>query len=344
MDPLAASVARLLDGGPGLWLAPGHGDAPAGSVVVETSGSTGGAKRVVLHRDALIAASDAAAARLGFRGTWHLALQPRYVAGLMVLVRGLLGDGVRAAASDLADLEVGPGRNCVSVVATQLYRALQSPAITARLARFDAILVGGAALSPGLRARAEDAGLAVIETYGMSETCGGIAWDGLPLPGVAIGLDAEDRVLIGGPTLFSGYLGRPELTRQVLVDGVLRTLDRGRVDGGRLTIEGRMDDVLISGGVNVDLADVRAAVAELDAEAAVLGVDDDEWGARVVLFATSGTLPQWRDRLRGRLPAACLPRQLVLVDAVPRTPGGKPDRAALLDAVDSSVPSASPQG
>ena len=254
MQHILDGVRGLLDRGEGLWLADGEGAAPAGTAVVGTSGSTGEPKRVVLRRDALVAAARAAEERLGFAATWHLALDPRYVAGLMVLVRGLLGDGVAEAGPDLATLRPREGRNAVSLVATQLYRALTSPGTTRALAAFDAVLVGGAALAPGLRARAEAVGIRVIETYGMSETCG---------------------------------------------------------------------------GVNVDLAAVRAAAAALDPETAVLAVDDEEWGARVVLVATGGTLDDWRDRLRPALPAACLPRQLVVVDAIPRGPGGKPDGAAL---------------
>ena len=330
MQHILDGVRGLLDRGEGLWLADGEGAAPAGTAVVGTSGSTGEPKRVVLRRDTLVAAARAAEERLGFAATWHLALDPRYVAGLMVLVRGLLGDGVAEAGPDLATLRPREGRNAVSLVATQLYRALTSPGTTRALAAFDAVLVGGAALAPGLRARAEAVGIRVIETYGMSETCGGVVWDGVPLPGVDVRLGERGRVELAGPTVFSGYLGRPDLTAEVLSDGAVRTGDRGHLaPDGRLVVDGRLDDVVQSGGVNVDLAAVRAAAAALDPETAVLAVDDEEWGARVVLVATGGTLDDWRDRLRPALPAACLPRQLVVVDAIPRGPGGKPDGAAL---------------
>lgn len=317
MHELIGSVATLLDGGPGLWLAPGEGAAPEGCAVVATSGSTGDAKLVVLHRDALAAAAWAATERLGFTATWHLALAPQYVAGLMVLVRGHLGDGVRTASSDLTDLDPAPGRNCVSIVATQLYRALEVPSTTATLARFDAVLVGGAALRPELRTRAEGAGIRVIETYGMSETCGGVVWDGVPLPGVQVTLGEHGRVQLDGPT------------------GHIVTNDRAHWEGERLVIDGRIDDVVISGGVNVDLAEVRRAVLAVEQEAEVLAVEDPEWGARVVLFAPGGTLQEWRDRLRELLPAAALPRQLVTVARLPRTGGGKPDRKSLLQLVQS---------
>ena len=111
-------------------------------------------------------------------------------------------------------------------------------------------------------------------------------------------------------------------------DGALLTSDRGCWANGRLVITGRIDDVIISGGVNIDLAEVRAAVARLDPETAVLAVPDTEWGRRVVLFATSGDLAGWREALAGALPRTWLPRQLV-VTPIPRTSGGKPDREAL---------------
>ncbi|NHB84156.1 AMP-binding protein [Tessaracoccus sp. HDW20] len=311
----------------------GGGHRPEGCAVVATSGSSGDAKLVVLHRDALVAGAGAARERLGYDATWHLTLSPRYVAGLMVMVRGILGRGIAVTDAALETLEPHPGRNCVSIVGTQLYRALSDPTKAARLAAFDAVLVGGAALRPELRARAEGSGIRIIETYGMSETCGGVVWDGVPLPGVDVRLGDHGRIALAGPSVFRGYLGRDDLTAETLVDGAVLTRDRGHLVDGRLVIDGRIDDVVISGGVNVDLALVRAVVARREEESAVFAVDDHEWGARVVLFAPSGTLDAWREALRNELPTASLPRQLVLVPRIPRGLGGKPDREKLLELV-----------
>ena len=338
MTDVVTRVRDLLDDGRGLWLAPGDGTAPDGCAVVATSGSTGAAKLVVLHRDALVAAARAAEARLGWGGTWHLTLPPTYVAGLMVIVRGLVGDGVRAAGLD----ELGPvgGRNAVSIVGTQLYRALQptARATADRLASFDAVLVGGGPLAPELRSRAEAAGIPVIETYGMSETCGGVVWDGVPLPGVEVRLGERNRIAIAGPQTFRGYLGAPDLTAEALVDGAVLTRDRGHWGGDRLFIDGRIDDVVISGGVNVDLAEVRRVAASVEPDSDVFAVDDPEWGQRLVLAAPTGSLDGWRDLLRPLLPPASLPRQVV-VGPLPRTDGGKPDRAALRALAESQPPS-----
>ena len=323
-------VSRMLEGGAALWLADGPAPRlPRGvGAVVQTSGTTGSARRVVLSRDALRAAAGAARERVGGDLTWHLALPGRYVAGLMVQVRSAVaGRGTPVVPTDLEGLAPTGDGDAISLVPTQLHRALGDAAVTQRLRAFDLILLGGAPLGAGLRERARDAGLAVVESYGMSETSGGVVWDGKPLPGVWIGL-CDGRVSIGGPTLFDGYLDDPAATAEAMEEGTLLTHDRGRWEGGRLVITGRVDDVVISGGVNVDLAEVRAAAARIDPETAVLAVPDAEWGTRVVLFAPGGDLAGWREALAGALPRTWLPRQLVGTP-IPRTPGGKPDREAL---------------
>lgn len=323
-------VSRMLEGGAALWLADGPAPRlPRGvGAVVQTSGTTGTARRVVLSREALRAAARAARERVGGDLTWHLALPGRYVAGLMVQVRSAVaGRRAPVVPTDLEGLAPTGDGDAISLVPTQLHRALGDAAVTQRLRAFDLILLGGAPLGAGLRERARDAGLAVVESYGMSETSGGVVWDGKPLPGVWIGL-CDGRVSIGGPTLFDGYLDDPAATAEAMEEGTLLTHDRGRWEGGRLVITGRVDDVVISGGVNVDLAEVRAAAARLDPETAVLAVPDAEWGTRVVLFAPGGDLAGWREALAGALPRTWLPRQLVGTP-IPRTPGGKPDREAL---------------
>lgn len=337
---MVRDVARMLDGGPVLWLAPGTpSELPATvGAVVATSGSTGAARPVLLPRAALLAAAGASRQRLGAPLTWHLALAPHYVAGLMVVVRSLaVGREPVLAATDLSDVRATGDGDALSVVPTQLHRALASPAVVAELARFDTILVGGAALAPNLRARALAAGLRVVETYGMSETCGGCVWDGEPLPGVEVRILPDEcappgsgRVALAGPMLFDGYLG--DTSRGATE---FRTGDFGTFRDGRLVIGGRLDDVVVTGGVNVDLAQVRRAVEEREPEAAVLAVPDDEWGVRIVLFAPGGDLAEWRDELSAALPREALPRQLLAVDPLPRTAGGKPDRRALLELVQS---------
>src|SRR5690606_26058750 len=162
----------------------------------------------------------------------------------------------------------------------------------AALARLDAVLLGGGPIDPVLRRRAEEAGITVVATYGASETSGGCVYDGVPLPGVRLDLDATGRVRIAGPMLFDGYLDDPALTAEALVDGWYLTSDLGRMVHGRLQLLGRVDDVVVSGGVNVPTPAVAArlrehpALAGHGAQVEVLGVPDEEWGSRVVAFAT----------------------------------------------------------
>lgn len=311
---------------------------PDAALIVTTSGSTGRPKAVVLSRTALLASAHATHDRLGGSGTWHCALPPAYVAGAMTLVRAFAaGTEPVLVASDLSDLAPGPGRHYLSLVPTQLHRALAVPDLVGRLRRFAAILLGGAPLDGALRARAEASGLAVVATYGASETCGGCVYDGMPLDGVDVAVGAEGQLSIGGPVVFSGYRLDPAATADALVGGRFITSDRGQVEGGRVRVLGRLDDVVISGGVNVDLATAqRAADAAFGAPDAgglvLLGVPDADWGVRIVAVTTGGwTTTAVRDRLGATLGRAALPQQVRRVDSLPRTSSGKIDRQRIAD-------------
>jgi O-succinylbenzoic acid--CoA ligase len=364
-EDLPAALADALDGGPPVaplppvsvertqalaMLEPEQPVEPGTAVVVSTSGSTGRPKGVLLSRAAIVAACEATHERLGGAGDWALCLPPHYVAGLMVLARAqLTGTRAQAVAADLADLpqavERMQGRRYLSVVPTQLARALPRPAVAEALRAFDAVLVGGGALPDSLARAARSVGVAVVTTYGMSETCGGCVYDGLPLPGVDVGLDAAGRVSLGGPVLFSGYRRRPDLTAAALAGGRLLTADRARWDGDRLVVLGRVDDVVVSGGINVDLAEVERQVRswpELDgADVAVVGVPDQDWGTAVVAVGErdgwpAGAEQRLRDHLHARLPAYAVPRRLVGRTPLPRTSSGKIDRLRIAADLTSS--------
>lgn len=239
------------------------------ALVVATSGSTGTPKGVVLGHAALVAAASAAERVVGPMD-WTLALPTHYVAGVMVLVRAAHARRrVFNTSSDLHDIARPSRPTAVSLVPTQLHRALGDPHVLRRLVAHELVLLGGAAPAPGLVERAQENGVKIVTTYGMSETCGGCVWDGSPLPGVDARLDDTGRVLLEGPMAFSGYRLRPDLTREVLVGPrTVRTNDRGVLRDGRLQVLGRLDDVVISGGVNVDLALVQRA-AERDRKSVV---------------------------------------------------------------------------
>jgi O-succinylbenzoic acid--CoA ligase len=284
--------------------------------------------------------------------------------------------GFAAAATDLADRHARGSRTYVSLVPTQLHRLVTAAddgdgAGLDALARFDAVLVGGAAAPAPLLARARAAGVRVVTTYGMSETSGGCVYDGVPLSGVRVRLaDAEPGtgvVELSGPTLAEGYVGDPGATVAAFrtdPDGTrwFRTSDLGRLDDGRLTILGRADDVILTGGVNVAPAAVEEAIAEhlarlgTPGEACVVGVPDAEWGQAVVAVVAmeapgraegSPEAPWGTDLAEGggellaglrtavgqRLGAPAAPRRVYVTAALPTRGPGKTDRRAVRDAV-----------
>ena len=362
---LADALARAVDGSGPAVVPTGPGDpapdpallAPvddAVAVVVTTSGSTGDPKAVLLPAAALRASAAATHQRLGGPGRWLLALPAHHVAGVQVLLRsGAAGApaavldlraGFRpdafAAAVDAADAMGDPVRH-VSLVPTQLRRLLDDAgAGLDALRRFDAVLVGGAAADAVLLDRARAAGVGVITTYGMSETCGGCVYDGRPLAGVTVTLEAPDggagRVVLGGPTLAAGYRG-PVTAEEAaaFTPAGFRTSDLGTLAAdGRLEVLGRADDVVVSGGENVVPARVERALLAVDGvrEACVVGLPDPEWGASVVAAVVlEPGAPDPESVRRAVAPALgrATPRRVVALDAIPLRGIGKPDRAAV---------------
>ncbi|CAN7186927.1 o-succinylbenzoate--CoA ligase [Knoellia sp. LjRoot47] len=325
------------------------------AVVVGTSGSTGTPKRAMLTTRNLRSSIDATAARLGGHGQWLLTVPGHHIAGLQVLLRSVvagttphvmeLSDGFTPA-TWVAAVDAMPGTDLpiyVSVVPTQLTRLLAEDAATERLARFAGVLVGGAATHPDLLTRAAEAGVTAVTTYGMSETAGGCVYDGRPLDGMTVDLDDDGRISLRGATVAHGYLGGPDLTRATFpVPGTFRTDDIGHLDpDGRLRVDGRIDDLVNTGGLKVAPRLVEEAVARLDgiSEAVAVGIPDPEWGEVLALAVvreapstTPGhalTVSGLREQLRGILPDHALPRALREVDAIPARGPGKPDRAAI---------------
>ena len=309
------------------------------SVVLATSGSTGTPKGVVLSDAALRTAARLSVARLGATADdrWLSCLPLNHVAGLLVLLRAevtgaapVIHDGfsVEAVAAER-------GVTMVALVPTMLRRLLDAGADLRHLRR---VVLGGAAPGTQLLDDARRAGVDVVTTYGMTETAGGCVYDGEPLDGVSVRIDDDGRIWLATPTLFDGYRLRDDLTLAKLRDGWLRTDDVGRwTDDGRLEIVGRADDVIITGGENVaaawvaDILQRHPAVAE----AAVVGRPDPEWGQRIVAFVVPRGRAPTVDELRGfareHAPVHAAPREVVIVDDLPRLSSGKVDRQALLD-------------
>lgn len=324
------------------------------AVAVATSGSTGRPRLTLLSASAVLASVSATHDRLGGPGGWVLALPVHHVAGLQVLHRCLvagtaavpvdMAEGFRAAAfASAVDALRGP-RRYTALVPTQLVRLLDDPVGVAALRRLDAVLVGGAATPPALLARAREVGATVVTTYGMSETCGGCVYDGVPLDGALVELADDDRIVLGGPMLARGYLGAARARGPLATgfawagDGTRRflTSDRGSWDGGRLVVHGRLDDVVVTGGEKVDPAAVEAVLHELDgvSAAVVVGVPDPQWGQAVaagVVLAPGADAPELDDvraLVGARLGRAAAPRVLRVLPELPLRGPGKPDREA----------------
>lgn len=308
-------------------------------LVVRTSGSSGEPKDVVLSHAAVLASARATLDRLGGPGHWLLALPVSGIAGIQVLVRSALAEREPVALADHPSLRSAidaldaSARRYAAVVPTQLYRWAAADELDP-LADLDAVLVGGAALDADLRAAAEATGIRLIRTYGMTETCGGCVYDGVPLDGVEVRVDHDGQVWLRGSVLFDGYAGQ-----QPREPGSwFATADRGCIlDDGQLQVLGRMDETVISGGVNVPLPAVEDAVRRASgvAAAAVVGVSDTEWGTRVVAVVVpadgaSVDLPRLRDAVEAvGLARLWAPRQLLTLGELPMLPGGKVDRERL---------------
>ncbi|MGY1703086.1 o-succinylbenzoate--CoA ligase [Geodermatophilus sp. SYSU D00697] len=316
---------------------------PGADLVVVTSGSTGDGRGVLLAAAAVRASGEATLARLGGPGSWLLALPVSAVAGLQVLCRSVLaGTRPTVLARDewLADAlaRMPGGRRYTALVPTQLRRYLDAEA--GALRAFDAVLVGGAATDPALLARAREEGVAVVTTYGMTETAGGCVYDGVPLEGVRVRV-ADGGVELAGPVLALGYRLDPEGTAAAFADGWFRTRDAGSLDGDRLTVQGRLDDVVVTGGVNVAPQAVEGVLREHPdvVDAVVFGRPDDEWGQRVVaaVVPAPGAEPDLaglRPWVADRLGAPAAPRELHRIAAVPTLHTGKPDRRGVAAVID----------
>jgi O-succinylbenzoic acid--CoA ligase len=307
------------------------------AVVLATSGTTGMPKGAELTAGALLASARASLARLSAVAgdRWLCCLPVHHISGLGVLIRSLLTGSVPVV-RDRVDAE-SAGCSYVSLVPTQLRRLLDAGT---PLDGFRAILLGGAPIPPGMLDQAAGAGARVVTTYGMTETCGGCVYDGVPLDGVKVAAGADGRIAITGPVLFSGYRLAPELTSAVLRDGWFVTSDLGEVTAaGRVLVHGRADDVINTGGEKVVSGDVEQVLRGCPAvrDAVVVGTPDPDWGERVTAVivpadpAVSPSLDELRSYLRDRLPRHAAPRAVAIVSELPMLASGKPDRQLIRD-------------
>lgn len=328
----AVRVTRLADAVP----------VPDGTAaVVTTSGSTGEPTPVVLSHGALDASARASVARLGCApdDRWLLTLPLHHVAGLQVLRRAaVLGTAPEVLPAFDVDAVAGSDAAWLALVPTMLRRLVDhGVALAGR-----GILLGGAAAPPDLLAAARARGAVVVTSYGMTETCGGCVYDGVPLDGVEVEVRADGRIAIRGAVVATGVLATDGSVNPVVdADGWLVTNDVGRWEDGRLVVLGRADAVIVTGGENVAAEAVERCLEEHPAvaRAGVLGVPDPEWGQRVVAVieaadpAAPPSLAELRDHVGARLGRHAAPRELHLVPAVPLTALGKvarPELAAIV--------------
>lgn len=298
------------------------------AVVVATSGTGGRPKLVELSRDAVESAVSGSAAALGISGKehWVCCLTPAHIGGLLVLLRSeVLGGSVEVHESFDAGRVVSSGRGAiVSVVPTMVSRmvdASQDLALTS-------LVVGGGALERALRESAVARGARVVSTYGMTETCGGVVYDGVPFEGMQVRLGADEQIELRGPTLMEGYRGDPAATGSAFdIQGWLRTGDLGAFDNeGRLVVHGRADRVIRTGGEKVWPEEVERILIDhpkvRDVE--VFGAPHPEWGqqvaARVVPVDERNPpdLEKLRSWTKERMAAFKVPRSLELVSHITR--------------------------
>src|SRR5581483_9539787 len=306
LDPAGptAALAATLDRLRPTHLLDGDGRRPLGGgvpvaagvcAVVVTSGTTAAPKGVELTTAGLetIGRGCNAAIGAGASDRWLLCLPLHHVAGLAILARARAsGAAVTVDAGFEPDaVACAPrerGATLVSLVPTMLKRLLDAGA---PLADYRALVVGGAPMPPAVRARAREVGAPVVDAYGMSESWGGVVLDGVPSAGMEGTFD----------------------------------------DGGRLRVVDRRRDIIITGGVNVSPTEVEVVLAQHPAiaDVGVAGVPDDEWGERVVAFVVTRdgdptpSLGDVRAFASERLSAPKVPRQVVGVAEIPRSPGGK---------------------
>ncbi|HEY3144119.1 MAG TPA: fatty acid--CoA ligase family protein [Acidimicrobiales bacterium] len=294
------------------------------ALVVGTSGTTGDPRCVVLTHDAVCTSAIATSDRLGVdpaADRWLACLPLAHVGGLGVVTRAL-HTGTPLTLLDRPDPEAiataaTGGCTLVSLVPTLLARV--------DVSRFRTVVLGGSAMPPDLPANA-------VTTYGMTETGSGVVYDGTPLAGVEVRM-VDGEIQLRGPMLLRAYR---DGTDPRTGDGWFPTGDAGRwdADAGRLQVEGRVGDLIITGGENVWPVAVERVLAQHPAvaEVVVFGRADPDWGQRVVarIVPRDETIPPTLEELRAwareRLPIWAVPRELELARTLTRTPSGKVKR------------------
>lgn len=323
---LDALLAALKGDGPALATAPIDTDEvdPKVALIVTTSGSTGNPKSVLLSAHSLLANARATHKYIGASAgqRWSLLLPTSHIAGLNILIRSIeLGT---------QPVTVESGADFSAIVPTQLHRALNSDSqLLAHLKKCQSVLVGGGPLDAELRQRAIDAGINVITTYGMTETSGGVVYDGNSLEGISIEIQ-DGRIALQGPQVALGYLDSTLPTN----NGWFITNDLGEIKDGMLIVHGRADDQIISGGEKISLSAIETYLQSefKNPDIIAFAHRDREWGEKLCIATTTDiALESLQVKLKERFGAHASPKELFKVASIPYLAIGKPDRKKLAD-------------
>lgn len=329
LSELMARIAKaLVSDGPALSLSPtSTSEVPSRTaLIVTTTGSSGTPKEVQLSAGALITSARASNKFINaeFGSTWSLLLPLNHIAGINVLIRSMeLG----TIPTNLIGYQGKyPKVDYTAIVPTQLFRALNGDEnLLEHLQGAKVVLVGGAKLTEQLRSDARSKKINVVETYGSTETCGGCIYDGVPLEGVEISISDAGRISLKGKNI----------AYQLIDDqGWYHTSDCGRLEDGKLIVEGRIDDVVITGGENISLAAIERVVSQTlpSLTAAAFAVPSPEWGQAIHLAiagADASIEATVQQALEREIGSAAKIKGFHYIAEMPLIGIGKVDRAAL---------------
>jgi O-succinylbenzoic acid--CoA ligase len=363
----AWSDADLPEATFGEGAAPRTHDPEAAMALLFTSGSTGTPKGVVLSRRAFVAAAAASAANVGWRADdrWLLCMPIAHVGGLSVIVRCLvarvpvvLSPWAGSVEGLLADI-CRKRATILSLVPTMLSRILEEAPARPLPDHVRAVFVGGDAARPKLLHAAAERGVRVLTTYGLTEACSQVATQvygepasldgavGPPLQGVEVRI-VNGEIQVRGPNLLSAYFPSDRFPSPFVDDGWLPTGDQGELDSdGRLRVQGRRSDLIITGGENVDPAEVERALSSCPGvrDVCVFGVADAKWGQIVAAAIVASDTDERRilgslvSHVRERLAAHKQPRMVAFCQSIVLNATGKVDRRATAAAVNSALAS-----
>ena len=318
-------------------------------LLVCTSGSTGNPKAVEISAAALLSATKLVNAKFENPASWLLAINPAFIGGAMVIARAITQDqkweyGLDENGKFSPEIFAGiaqtfiaqNGRVRTSLVAAQLSALIAQDHVNL-LKKFDAILVGGGQMSPEVYKNLKDDGVNLIRTYGMTETCGGVVWDGKALDDVSIRIEnpangGAGRISINSPSNATCYHGNSEGIKQLneitFNNNWIMTQDIGTYENTTLKVIGRSDDIVISGGVNVSVHAIENVLRDQPGveDAVVFAMPDKIWGTIVAaVIVGNAELLVLQDAVEKELGSPAKPRIIKFAHELPLLPNGKID-------------------